>query len=548
MNHLLSAIQTYVPEMGGYFNPVKVVVMAALALPWLWGSVWTDKDTRQTRMPRSIWLPAVFGGGVLGMLVMLLTPVFIVGVGVYVVIVCAVGAVYVMQRNSKVIPEARVLTAEWFANIAQRRRDASVNLVARLKVYDHAGQPAVIPADGSVQEKRVYNQTQDLLYDIMWRRASEVDVSPSKEGLALRYVIDGLVNKCDPLDRPDGDRMLDYLKTLAGMDVEQKRRPQTGKISVDLAGQQVDIDIVAAGTTSGPRMQLKIVQEAVRIRLGELGIPDDLLAKLRELNNDPSGLIIVASQRHNGLTSTLYSLMRDHDAYTQHLMTIEAKAEADLENVTQNTYDGEDDQIRVIAAALRRDPNVVMIDRCPTATVAERVLDGVSDKKIVLGIHARDSFKALAKWVQVVGEAPKAVKPLQAVLSQVLVRKLCPACREAYQPNTELLRKANLPADKVEHFYRPPSKPLTDEKGRPMICPTCQGSGYFGRTAAFELLVFDDAYRKLIASGANLTQIKAGARKNKMLYLQEQALRLVMEGVTSVQEVIRVTRIAKGQG
>ncbi len=101
------------------------------------------------------------------------------------------------------------------------------------------------------------------------------------------------------------------------------------------------------------------------------------------------------------------------------------------------------------------------------------------------------------------------------------------------------------PAGATEKFYRPP-QPQTDNKGNPIICPTCQGSGYLGRTAAFELLEVDDKMRKLISAGASLTEIKGQARKNKMLYLQEQALALVMQGVTSVQEVIRVTREEQG--
>lgn len=531
---------------GGYFALAKIILLLALAIPWLLGCVWVDKDTHAARMRREIWLTAAIGAGVLGLLLWLVIPSFIVGLALYVVLVAAVAAVYVTQRNAKVIPEARVLTGEWFGRFATGRKDRSVNVVAKLKVYDHTGQPAVVPDDGSAEEKEIYNGVQDLLHDMMWRRASEADLAPSTEEMSVRYVIDGMVVRCDPMPRPLADEVIEYVKSLAGMDPEQKRRPQNGKISVDLAGEQVDVELVAAGTTSGPRMQVKVIQEAVRTRIGELGLPEQMLAALRDIRDRSAGLVIAASKPRNGLTSTLYSLMRDNDAYTKQLMSVEAAPEADLEGVTQNVCPEDDRLANAVAGCLRRDPDVLMVDRCKTADAAEKILEGAAVKRMVVGVNARDSFNALAKWVKAVGDPAKAVKPLDAVLSQVLLRKLCPDCREAYQPPADLLKKTNLPADKVDRFYRPPTEPLTDEKGRPMICPTCQGSGYYGRTAAFELLVLNSELRKLIASGANLTQIKAAARKNKMLYLQEQALRLVMDGVTSVQEVIRVTRTKEG--
>ncbi|NLF32160.1 MAG: Flp pilus assembly complex ATPase component TadA [Planctomycetes bacterium] len=527
---------------GFYIMPVKLVVFCLLLVPWLWACGWADRDTRITRMPREIWLTVAVGAGVAGLLVWLLVPIYLIGLGIYVVLLSTVASVYVMQRNAKVVPGARVLTSEWFATILERKRDRSVNLDAKLKLYDSQKQPAVLPVDGTVEEKTIFNRTQDLLYDVMWRRASEVDLSPaSAEELQVRYVIDGMVVPSDPLERPLGDQLIDYLKELAGMDLEDRRRPQSGKIAVDLAGQQVDIDLVAAGSTSGPRMQMKVLQEAVRTRLAELGMLDDVLQAVRKVTGQPKGLVLAASKPRNGLTSTLYSLMRDHDAYTQHLMTVEAAPEADMENITQNTYANDADEDRVVAGVLRRDPDVLMVDRAATTEAARRLVEAAGSVKVIVGVSARDSFYALATWVKTVGDPAAAVRPLTGVLSQVLMRKLCPDCREAYQPNADLLRKANLPADRAAKFYRPP-KELTDEKGRPIICPTCQGSGYFGRTAAFELLVLDDELRKLIASGAGLTQIKAAARKNGMLYLQEQALRLVMEGITSVEEVIRVTR------
>ena len=131
---------------------------------------------------------------------------------------------------------------------------------------------------------------------------------------------------------------------------------------------------------------------------------------------------------------------------------------------------------------------------------------------------------------------------LQGLVAQKLLRKLCPSCREAYQPDAQLLTRLNLPVDKIKQFYRPPSKPLVDEKGRPIICSTCGGTGYFGRVGAFEVLMITEEIRELIRQDAGISQIRSAFRKKRLLYLQEQALRRVIEGPSSVNEVVRISK------
>ena len=158
-------------------------------------------------------------------------------------------------------------------------------------------------------------------------------------------------------------------------------------------------------------------------------------------------------------------------------------------------------------------------------------------------MRASSTFDAIARLIALVEDPKPVAEVLVAVVGQRLLRVLCNACREAYQPDEQLLRKANLPVDKIEHFYRPPSEPILDKKGREIICQTCQNSRYVGRTGVFELLVISDALRKLIASGATANQIKSQARSEKMRYLQEEGLLKVIAGQTSMAEVMRGLRV-----
>ncbi|MBN1554544.1 MAG: hypothetical protein JXA11_07345, partial [Phycisphaerae bacterium] len=126
-----------------------------------------------------------------------------------------------------------------------------------------------------------------------------------------------------------------------------------------------------------------------------------------------------------------------------------------------------------------------------------------------------------------------------------LIRKICPTCREPYQPDPTLLKKINMTSDRVDVFYRPPTQKVTDNKGNVIPCETCQDSGYYGRTGVFEYLHLTTELRDLIKAQASLTQLKSAARKNKMQYLQENALAKVVAGITSIQEVVRTFQSAK---
>jgi len=310
----------------------------------------------------------------------------------------------------------------------------------------------------------------------------------------------------------------------------------------------VDITITATGTTGGQRIQFRVTQEAIRTELDKLGMSTDVFQRTAKMVARSNGLVIVSGRPGSGVTSTLYSMLRRHDAFVKQLVTLEAKAATDLENVTQNVYGEPGKLVGALTAALRHDPDVVMVDRCDDPESAEVIRQGAARKLILLGMPAGDSFTALARWIKVCGDAASAMAILRGVLCQALVRKLCPACRESYRPDRQLLAKANIPAGGVEQFYCPPKPGRVDEKGKPIVCPTCQNTGYVGRTGVFELLEVTDEIRKLVAEQAPLSRIKGACRKNNMQYLQEVALQKVMEGITGIQEVIRVTQPPKKPG
>ncbi len=533
-----------IPDPGGYFSIVKVIVILAFILPWLWVATWINKDTVRVHTPQLLWSVLILLSGALSVLIWLVVPLYAVGMAVYVVVTSTVAVAYVVHRNKRVVVTGRVLTAEHLQNFfASAGKPKVVEVVQHIKIYDSLGRPVFAPSEEKSERLYAYNLAQNLLHEAVLFRAEDVDLTPAGgEQAMVRFVVDGVLQQRPALDHAESEAVIDFIKEISGMDVADKRRPQTGKIGIEAGAVTTDMNVTTAGTTQGQRMQLRIVLEAIRTNLGDLGLTEDLHSRIEEINTGGNGLILVSGAKSSGVTSTLYSLLRRHDAFIKQLITLELRSTIDLENITQHHCKDQTELSGRLASILRRDPDVVMIRSCQTSQAADLICEAATEISVLLGSTAPSALAALAKWVKVVANPHKALTPLKVVTCQMLLRKLCPNCKEAYSPPRDMLAKLNLPADKINRFYRPPTKPPVDEKGNPIICSTCRGTGYYGRTGAFELLEVTDEIRELVAQNAPLSRIKATCRKNKMLYLQEQALRKVIAGVTSIEEVIRVSK------
>jgi type II secretory ATPase GspE/PulE/Tfp pilus assembly ATPase PilB-like protein len=533
-----------VPPSGGYLSIIKIAVMLAMVVPYLAAAPWIHRDSQLIRAPRRLWGSLILGVGAASFLIWLFLPYYFAGLFLYLLATAAMLFSYLAYRNSHVSEDRKVSLRSLFRREPEKVEERPVS---RLQLYTANGGAVHVPsqeADGP-EAVRAYNLAQEVLYDMVWRRASEIDLTPAGQQVKVRFVIDGVAVGRPSRSLAESETIIQYLKPIAGMVEEDRRRPQRGRISVDMVGKPIDIMLVTAGSTTGQRLQCRVVQEFVQTNLDQLGISSDVLERVEKLTQMPRGLFIVSGRPGSGLTSTLYSILREQDAFTKQLATLEAEVSVDLENITHHGYGDPANLPGELASVLRRDPDVVMVDQCPDSQTASLICQAAQRKLVLLGMQAGDSFTALAKWVKVCSDPGAAMANLHGVLCQMLLRKLCAQCREPYRPDPQLLAKANIPAEKIDVFYRPPTKPLTDEKGQVYTCHACQGTGYFGRTAAFELLEITEELKKLVVAGAPLLQIKATARKNRMLYLQEQALRKVISRETSIQEVIRGTQQKK---
>ena len=544
-----------VPEFGMALPAIKAAVMLLMLLPWMWLASWVNEDTVFARADRMKWNALAIGSGVLGFLLWLAMPFYIVGMLFYLVLAGGGLLAYTTYRNGKVPPEQKVLTSDHLAGLFRgkgRKKGLDIEILTKVTIYDN-DEKIVFPPDLSTADEKdilTYNHVQEFLFDIAWRRASEVAMTPSGSNSRVLFVIDGVAHERPAVPLAQAEEMIQFIKEIAGMEVDEVRRPQKGKLSVDSQeiNTRADMEVSAAGTTGGQRLIFRIIQEVARINLGELGMPDEILGQVSSIAQTKNGLFICAGRRGSGVTSTLYSMLRQRDAFMSSIVTLESKPAVDLENITQHVY-GEDDKLSTtLSVAAQRGLDVLMIDKCADGETAKALADLTAKKPVLVGMQANDTFSALAKWVKLVGDAKTAVQILRGVICQMLVRQLCPKCKVAYRPDTARLAKLNLASADIDNFYRPPAE--GDEPGEAgkkeiEICPECQGSGYKGRIAVYELLKLTPDIRQLIMDGATVAQIRAACRKNKMLYLQEMAMHRVIDGTTSVQEVVRVAQQQK---
>jgi type II secretory ATPase GspE/PulE/Tfp pilus assembly ATPase PilB-like protein len=345
---------------------------------------------------------------------------------------------------------------------------------------------------------------------------------------------------------------VDYLKEIAGLDVEDRRRRQTAEFRMLRPSGTTKIAATTAGSSTGLVLRLEFNRADQLSRpFDDLGLLPPQLESLQPLTevHERHGLVLIAAPPGQGLSTSMYSFLARHDPYTANIKALEREVLLHIDGVDHIQWDPTNpdvDYATNLQSILRRDPDVVSVSFIRDKETARVVAEpGSQGPLIYIPQRCGTVTEQIREWVKQVGDIKQATRALRAVVNQRLLRKLCPNCRQAYQPTAEQLKKLNLPAGKVSQLYRAGGK--VQLKGKIEQCPICGGSGYLGQTGIFEVLIVDDEARRLLAKG-DLKAVLAHARRNKMIYMQEAALAKVASGDTTIEEVVRVTAPAKSEG
>ncbi len=292
-------------------------------------------------------------------------------------------------------------------------------------------------------------------------------------------------------------------------------------------------------------MVMRILDRSRQINdLSRLGMRTKLREQIAQIANQPYGMFVVCGPTGAGKSTTLYACLAEIDRYQKNVITVENPVEYHIDNVTQievnpkagKTFASE------LRSILRQDPDVIYIGEIRDQETAEIGCQAAQTGHMVLTtLHANDTVMALGRLLNLGVEPFMVASSLTGVLSQRLVRVLCPKCKVGYRPNPELLRRAGLPAEKIKQFFRP-AKPEDRAPDEPP-CSYCNATGYRGRTGIFELLVVTEKIRELVKANPNLDAIRNEAVKSGgLVLLQQDGMRVVMEGTTSIEELLRVSK------
>ena len=546
---LLLAADAVTAVLVSWYKPLLLV---ATFVPWAWLiSSKLDKDARFYYLNHQMWNGIHLAAGVAALAAGIFIPIFWLGWPAAIVILLTPLLVYWKIRNASV-PEGEEfqLTGQTLSAAMAARRQQRAARAATITFLGKDGAAGVIP-DKEDPMFQIHLLAEDLLGGAKAARASKLELAVSSKGGSVAQTVDGIRYKRDPIPPDAGTRLVDYIKQQAGLDVNDRRRRQVGTFKMRSGTAESVVTLTTAGSSSGQTMRLDFDRTESRIKpFDAIGLHPSQMEALRKLDesHERHGVVLMGAPPGHGLTTACYSFINRHDAYTSNIKTLELEIETQIDGVDHVAWDPDNPNIDYatnLQSILRRDPDIVLIaDVKDSETARVATEPGMNGPLIYVPQHIATISDQIREWISRVGDVRQAVKALRVVTNQRLLRTLCPNCRQAFQPTAEQLRKLNLPANKVSQLYRASGK--VQVKNKIEDCPVCGGSGYLGQTAAFEVMVIDDESRKLLQAG-DLKGARALARRNKMIYLQEAALTKVVNGETTIEEVIRVTAPPQAQ-
>jgi type II secretory ATPase GspE/PulE/Tfp pilus assembly ATPase PilB-like protein len=543
-------IETLASETAVPLSITKIVLCLLLLLGWAkWAAV-VNKDAGFYHLGRRLWNGAQTAAAVLAFAAILWIPIFILGfiLGVGILVGAAVG--YVYYRNGQVAERHRwhFDVASLQEQLAQRRQNtAMAEATLRFPKAPNDLKAAPLPEDSHYDPHMLLEQ---LMEPALRQKAQRIELAGTEAQFQAKLSVDGVDYPQGKFEASSAISLIDYLKRQCGLDISDRRRKQVGSCRVDMEDfGEHNLQIRTAGSTRGVSCTIEIDPTKQRdIRFEQLGLLDRQAEQLKEVIEQPGGVVPVCAPAEQGRTTTLYALLEQQDPYIHDIHSLEPEIERELEGISQHEIPAENLAKR-LDSMLLRDPEMVMISELAEPAVAQSAARASTQgKRIYAGLQASDLFSGLKKWMKAVGDADLGSRSLSAVVHQRLFRKLCEFCRQQYTPDPAVLKKLNLPADRIQALYKPGGQVIV--KNKPEPCPVCQGIGYSGRTAAFEVAVLDEEARRLLGGG-RLQDLRTHLRRQKTTWLQEAALSKLVQGVTSVKEVMRVLNAeqgSKGQG
>jgi type IV pilus assembly protein PilB len=386
---------------------------------------------------------------------------------------------------------------------------------------------------GEAESSPVVRYVNHIIQTALREGASDIHIEPEERTLKVRFRIDGILFEMMNPPRKMHAALTSRIKIMANLDIAERRLPQDGRIRVTVLGRKLDLRVSTVPTPKGEKTVMRILDNrSINVSLDQLGFAEDTLLIWRNQIKQPHGIILVTGPTGSGKTTTLYASMQHLDLRKLNVSTVEDPIEYNLTNITQiQTHE----RIGMTFAAalrslLRQDPDVVMLGEIrdmETATIA--VQAALTGHLVLSTLHTNDAPSSVTRLINIGIEPFLVAAALNSVLAQRLVRRICSHCRQEVEAGEDIREFLTAHGVDVQR--------ITQGAG----CSKCRETGYCGRCGLYELLVFDDYLRDLIARNPNVTEFRRQCCERGMVSLREDGFRKVVEGVTSVEEVLRVT-------
>ncbi len=379
---------------------------------------------------------------------------------------------------------------------------------------------------------RLVNQ---IIINAISKRASDIHIEPFEENVYVRYRIDGVLHDVLTLPAKLKSALITRIKIMSNMDISEKRLPQDGRIRMKIGKREVDFRVSTLPSIFGEKVVLRVLEKgSLQLDLTKLGFEETSLNFFLEALSKPYGMILVTGPTGSGKTTTLYSAIMKVRKPEVNIVTVEDPVEYTLPRITQVQVQEEIGRTfaQVLRSFLRQDPDIILVGEIRDFETAEIAIKAALTGHLVLStLHTNDAPSTITRLINMGIEPFLIASSVILIVAQRLVRRLCENCKKEQKISKDALISLGFPEKEIDglKIYEPQG------------CPECNGTGYRGRVALYEVMPIKDEIRELILTGASATEIKKEAIKLGMLTLRQSGIRKVMTGMTSIEEVLRVT-------
>ncbi len=375
-----------------------------------------------------------------------------------------------------------------------------------------------------------------MLSQAVKARASDIHIEPYKNQLKIRYRVDGILY--DKLTPPKHiqSTLVSRVKIMAKLNIAEKRLPQDGRIDIRIADKNVDIRVSTIPTSFGERVVLRLLDKSsVLLKLSDLGMPAAKMQTFDKLIRVPHGIILVTGPTGSGKTTTLYAALSTINSPEINIITVEDPVEYQMDGIAQIQVNPKIDLTfaKGLRSIVRQDPDVILVGEIRDLETAEIAIQSALTGHLVFStLHTNDSASAVTRLIDMGIEKFLVTSSVIAILAQRLVRVICNECKEAYAPDNESLQSIGISPERLD------GKKIYRGRG----CPACLQTGYKGRNGIFEFMILDDAIKNVILRTSDANAIKRTAVEQGMMTIRQDGAQKVLDGVTTIEEVFRVTQ------